>query len=191
MLTHWTTLSVLLSTFLRLKHAQALTSSDEQKHEHVNNVEVNPHHLNARRQFIPSLPLQDRSLAHIDALIARDPTLIFNLAEPVIGDDDDEEYDSENDKEEQEEGSSAPMPYSSEPYFHKKDSVNNARRLIDLTMKGVRLKQAKREQVSARLVRQRDLNQAGGRNSNPSPSPSPSPSTPGSEKTGECPVHIL
>lgn len=114
-----------------------------------------------------------QSPASIDALIARKPSLIFNIPEAVEEDEDDEDsllYYEEAD-------SGVPRPFASEPDFaaglkrirgEYRSNYND-----DVNLNGVRLKQAKREQVSARLVKKKNL----GQRHSPSPSPSPNPAS--------------
>lgn len=115
-----------------------------------------------------STEVRDRSLAQIDALVARDPTLIFNIPEAVIEDEDDDLFAKD---------ALSSSPKASEQDYstgfkksYRWDGRNAEK--IQEELYGVRLKQAKREQVSARIVKQRDM----GLNAHPSPSPSPRPS---------------
>lgn len=122
--------------------------------------------LSARHQ---GRTAESHSLADIDAVIARDPTLIFNIPEFVAEDDDLLLSDK---------GSSVPMPYSSEPNLHAgfirwEAEEDHQIQKQAKEVKGSRLKQANREQVSAWLVNKRN---AEGQKPSPSPSPSSKPS---------------
>lgn len=123
---------------------------------------------------------QARSLLHIDAVIAREPTLIFNIPQDV--------------NEEEEDGAdiTAPHPYTSELDFatvRKRYEESNNAHEGKYMMQEVRSKQANREQVSARLVKQRSTGQKASPSPSPSPRPSPQPSENNASAWSECPAY--
>lgn len=127
--------------------------------------------LSARHQ---GRTVQSHSLADIDAVIARDPTIIFNIPEPVVEDDDLLPSDEQ---------SILRMPHLMEPslnagFIRWENQEDQQLQKRSEQVKGTRLKQAQREQVSAWLASKRNSDD---QKPNPSPSPSPRPSSKPSE----------